>query len=60
MDEWDEWDEWGRRGNVGSLFFIRPPPSHSPSFPRSRAKKVQSHAALPDKTEKENRSRRAL
>jgi hypothetical protein len=30
-----EWDEWGRRGNVGPLFFVRPPPSHSPSSPRS-------------------------
>jgi hypothetical protein len=33
--------------------------SHSPSSPRSRATKVQSHAALSDKTAKENRSRRA-
>jgi hypothetical protein len=24
-----EWDEWGRRENVGPLFFVRPPPSHS-------------------------------
>jgi hypothetical protein len=37
-----EWDEWGRRGNVDPLFFVRPPPSHSPSFPRSSLKKTKT------------------
>jgi hypothetical protein len=58
-----EWDEWRRRGNVGPLFFVRPPPSHSfhsPSSPRSRATKKRRLAALPDKTAKENRSERAV
>jgi hypothetical protein len=35
-------------------------PSYSPSSPRSRATKERSHAVLPDKTAKENRSERAL
>jgi hypothetical protein len=52
--------EWGRKGNVGPLFFVRPPPSHSPSSPRSRATKKWRHAALPGKTAKENRSERTL
>jgi hypothetical protein len=57
-----EWDEWGRRGNVGPLFSYALLPPIRPIFssPRSRATKVYSHAALPDKTEKANRSERAL
>jgi hypothetical protein len=33
--EEEEWDEWQREGNVGSRFFIRPPPTkllHIPPF----------------------------
>ncbi len=62
----------GRRGRMGRMeekrkrgspFFVRPPPFHSfhsHSSPRSRFTKVYSHAALPDKTAKENRSERVL
>jgi hypothetical protein len=43
--------EKGRMGRMGIP--LLPHSSHSPSSPRSRATKVHSHAALPDKTAKE-------
>jgi hypothetical protein len=61
----------GRRGRMGRIGGKRayekkgnhvsssPPFVPFSLFPRSRATKVHSHAALPDKTEKENRFRRA-
>jgi hypothetical protein len=58
--EWDEWEGGGRTKKRGPTFPHLPHSSHSPSSPRSRATKVHSHAALPDKTAKENRSQRAL
>ncbi len=44
----------GRRAyeKKGPTFPLLPHSSHSPSSPRSRATKVHSHAALPDKTAK--------
>jgi hypothetical protein len=63
LGEWDEWDEWeggGRTKKRKPTFPLLPHSSHSPSSPRSRAKNMPNHAALPDKTAKENRSQRAL
>jgi hypothetical protein len=55
----DEWEGGGRTKKRGPTFPLLPHSSHSPFSPRFRATKEHSHAALPDKTAKENRSERA-